>query len=113
MSRSEAMSHRPHSAVRQVYEARRGLLYTMVVNPDPRWEPIPRDQWEEGQAQLIDVRFEVLDGISGKLLAVLLVDDPRTLPNARILRDGRSYQLIVDDSGTLHLTAYTLRLVNP
>jgi hypothetical protein len=113
LSRTEAMSRMPHSAVRQVFEAARGLLYTMIVNPDPRWEPITRDEWERRQAQMYDVRFEALDAISGRLLAVLLVDDQGTLPNARILRDGRSYQLVVDDSGAVHLTTYTLRLANP
>lgn len=113
LTRTEAMARKPHSAVRQVFESREGLVYTMIVTADPRWEPITRDQWEERQARMLDVRFEALDGISGRLLALLLVDDPRTLPNARTLRDGRSYQLVVDDSGAVHLTAYTLRLADP
>lgn len=113
LTRTEAMAQQPHSAVRQVFEARRGLLYITIVNPDPRWEPITRDQWEARQAQMIDVRFEALDGISGRLLGVLLVDDQRTLPNARILRDGRSYQLVVSGSGAVQLVAYTLHLADP
>lgn len=113
LTRTEAMTQKPHSAVRQVFEARAGLLYTMIVNADPRWTPITREQWEELQVRQYDVRFEALDGISGKLLAVLLVDDQRSLPNARILRDGRSYQFVVDDAGAVQLVGYTLRLVDP
>ncbi len=112
VSRTEGMTSKPHSDVRQVLEAHRGLLYTMIVNADPRWEPTTRTEWEARLAELYDVRFEAIDAISGQLLAVLLVDDQSTLPNARLMRDGRSYELVVDDSGGAHLTAYTLHLVD-
>jgi len=112
MTRTEGMTSKPHSDVRQVLEVHQGLLYTMIVSADPRWEPVARDQWEERLAELYDVRFEAIDAISGQLLATLLVDDQRTLPNARMMRDGHSYELVVDDSGGAHLTAYAFHLVD-
>lgn len=112
MTLGEALTSRPPSAVRQVFEAHRGLLYTMVVSADPRWEPITRSEWEARKARMFDVRFEALDAISGRLLAFLLVDDQSTLPNARIMRNGHSYELVVNDSGGVRLTAYTLHLVS-
>lgn len=112
LSRAEGMTSKPHSDVRQVLEAHRGLLYTMIVNADPRWEPTTRTEWEARLAELYDVRFEAIDAISGQLLAVLLVDDQSTLPNARLMQDGRSYELVVDESGGAHLTAYALHMVD-
>jgi hypothetical protein len=112
MTRTEGMGTRPSSTVRQVVELRRGLLLTTVVTADPRWHPVTRDEWEAHQAELYDVRFEALDAMTGRLLAVLRVDDQASLPNARAMRDGRSYELVVDDSGDAHLMAYTFHLVD-
>lgn len=110
VTRSESMESKPPSAVRQVFEVQRGLLFTVVVTADSRWAPVSREEREAMVDKQVDVRYEALDAISGRLLAVLQVDDVHTLPNEPILRDGQIHEFVVDSTGGARLMAYRLRL---
>jgi hypothetical protein len=106
----EVMTSRPVSAVKQVVESSPGLVFTVVSGADSDWAPAARSERLPPVGQLLDVRYEAIDAVGGRLLGVLWVDDPATLPNAMIMPSGRSYQIVATDDGGAMLMAYALHL---
>ena len=107
LSRTAALTARPPSEVRQVVELFPGLLLTLVVTGDSRWEPVSRDEWDARMADLLDVHIELLDVVAGRLLAAMTLDDPHAIPNAWIQANGSSYEFVTDESGAVTLLSYT------
>lgn len=105
----EVMTSRPVSAVKQIVEPYPGLVFTVVSGPDSDWAPVARSE-RPPVGRLLDVRYEAIDAVGGRLLGVLWVDDPATLPNVMIMPSGRSYQIVATDDGGAMLIAYALHL---
>lgn len=110
LSRSEMLTSRPSSAVRSIFELRRGLLLVLVTSADAEWSPLTREEWESRQGEILDARIEVMDAFSKRVLATLTVDDVGEFPDGWIQADGSSYDFVVDETGGTTLMKYTFHL---